>query len=54
MTDSPWGDKPIREMTQAEFERKHRETAHAAALAENRRREQEALNRRLIDEGGQI
>jgi hypothetical protein len=37
-TKNPWGPKPIKDMTQKEFEAKHRESAHAAALAEAKKR----------------
>jgi hypothetical protein len=36
---NPWGPKPIKDMTQKEFEAKHRDNAHEAALKERRKRE---------------
>lgn len=54
MSKNPWGDKPIKNMTQAEFEQRHRDNAHAEALVENAQRERAEANRRLIREDGQI
>jgi hypothetical protein len=38
MSANPWGDKPIKDMTQAEFEQRHRDNAHEEAKKENENR----------------
>jgi len=36
---NPWGPTPIKDMTQKEFEAKHRDNAHKEALKESKQRD---------------